>query len=95
MTKREIVWLLIRLIGIYLIYLAVTGSINLIGSFITAWQTPGLIERSFVMFLLTFFLIVLESIAGIYLLNDGTILFDILDREEKDDDPDQDSISIL
>jgi hypothetical protein len=81
MNKQEVVWLIIRLIGLYLLYCAVTASINFLGTFMTAIQTPSLLEKSLGLFAQAIFLIAIQGIVGIYLLRDGGILFDILQSE--------------
>jgi hypothetical protein len=81
MNKREVVWLLVRLIGLYLLYLAATTSISLLGTLLTALQAE-IASRSMLMFFPSALLAVMEGIAGFYLLNTGTVLFNILAREE-------------
>ncbi|HEV7643846.1 MAG TPA: hypothetical protein VGO50_07910 [Pyrinomonadaceae bacterium] len=82
MNKKEVVWLVVRLIGVYLLYLAAITSISLIGTLLTALQTPELASRSMSMFVSPALLAVMEGIVGFYLVNTGTVLFNILAREE-------------
>ncbi len=82
MNKREVVWLIIRLIGVYLLYLAAITSISLLGTLLTALQAPELASRSVLLFVSPGLLAIMEGIAGFYLVNSGTILFNILAREE-------------
>ena len=82
MKKREIVWLIIKVIGLYFVYEAATSGLKLIASFIVAFQTPELFSKSIGIFISQIALFALCSIAANYLLRDGTLVFDILNREE-------------
>ena len=81
MNKREVVWLIIRLIGIYFLYSAITGSIIGAASFLTALQTPHIAAASVALFLPSFFILAFEGIFGFYLCTNGIALFNILVRE--------------
>jgi beta-lactamase regulating signal transducer with metallopeptidase domain len=74
--------LIIRLIGVYLIYLAVTNAISFIVAFMTVMQTPKLLTQSFGVLLQPIIWIVIYIVAGNYLIRDGQHLFTILNRED-------------
>ncbi len=82
MNKREVVWLITRLIGLYLLYSAIVSGIAFLGLFMTALQTPDLFSRSLGLFAQSLFMIAAQGIVGIYLLKDGGLLFDILHYEK-------------
>jgi hypothetical protein len=82
MKKREIVWLVIKVIGLYFIYEAVTSGLKLIASFIVAFQAPELFYKSIGIFIPQIVLVALCAIIANYLLRDGRLVFDILNREE-------------
>jgi hypothetical protein len=123
MNKREVVWLIVRLIGVYFAYLAVVSVFTLAGS-ISAFYTlnsdtststktetditrnappgfpPGRVENepkpvvktdpaseklksdAFKSLLLYLFLTGLYGVTGFYLIAKGTILFNILNKED-------------
>ncbi len=82
MNKKEVVWVIVRLIGVYLLYLAAITSISLLGTLLTALQMPEVPSKSILMFVPTGLLAIMEGVAGFYLVNSGTVLFNILAREE-------------
>lgn len=88
MTKREIVWLIVKLIGVYFIYQAVTSALSLIGTIFTlisiADRYIGADDKQ------NFLKVIAWAIAmtafygwiGWYLIKDGRLLFAILNRED-------------
>ncbi|MCD9189057.1 MAG: hypothetical protein LUM44_21750 [Pyrinomonadaceae bacterium] len=82
MKKSEIVWLTVKIIGLYCIYSAVTNILTFLSSFLLALQNPELFKKSVIIFLQSIVIIALYGIIGNYLLRNGKFLFDILNREE-------------
>lgn len=121
MNKREIVWLIVRLIGVYFAYLAVVSVFTVVGS-ISAFYSlnaesakpeidvttkvapagipPGRVENepkpsvkndplaekakseAFKLLLLNILLTGLYGGVGFYLITKGSLLFNLLDRED-------------
>ena len=88
MAKREVVWLIIKLIAVYFIYEAVMSALSLIGSLFTLISLSDLnLSREISN---TFLRAIVWAIAmtafygwiGWYLIKDGRLLFVILNREE-------------
>lgn len=82
MKKSEVVWLVVKLIGLYCVYSAVTGTLTFLSSFLLALQNPELFSKSVIIFLQSIAMIAIYGIVGNYLLRDGKFLFDVLNREE-------------
>ncbi len=81
MKKSEVVWFTIRLIGVYFIYLAVSNTVSFVGSIIIMIQTPELFEKSFGILFQSVLLIALYGVLGNYLIQNGSHLFTVLNRE--------------
>lgn len=82
MKKNEVVWLIIKLIGLYCVFSAITSAISFLGSFLTVLQEPKVLSTWFPIFLQSIAMIAFYGIVGNYLLKDGKFLFDILNQEE-------------
>lgn len=82
MKKSEVVWLAVKLIGLFCIYSAVTSTLTFLSSFLLALQNPELFRKSVIIFLQSIAMIGIYGIVGNYLLRDGKFLFDVLNREE-------------
>jgi predicted membrane protein len=88
MTKREIVWLIVKLIGVYFLYEAAASALGLIGTIFTLISVAGRYLGADDKF--NFFKVIAWAIAmtflygwiGWYLINDGRLLFALLNREE-------------
>lgn len=88
MTKREIVWLIVKLIGVYFIYEAAMSAWNLIATIFTliavsnkytgADETRNFLKLMAWALAMTIFYVWI----GWYLIKDGRLLFQILNREE-------------
>ena len=92
MTKREIVWLIVKLIGVYFIYEAVMAALSLIGSIFTLISLGGdrnISREASNNFLRViswaFAMTVFYGGIGWHLIQDGSFLFQILNREEPPD----------
>jgi hypothetical protein len=86
MTKKEIVWLLIRLAGFYFIWRGVEGLIGLLSSFVTAMMEPALFSKSGGIFLQSFLMTGFYLWIGFYLMGDCRFIFRLLNSQ-----PDYDS----
>lgn len=84
MTKAEVIWLLVRIVGLYLIYQAVEVTISTFGVLVVASEAPGVVSKSAGVLLPTLFRIVLYACLGIYLLSDGSELFRLLSHRPDD-----------
>jgi hypothetical protein len=88
MTKREIVWLIVKLIGAYFLYEAATSALGLSGTIFTLISVADRHLRDDDK--LNFFKVIAWAIGttffygwiGWYLIKDGRLLFAILNREE-------------
>jgi len=125
MNKREVVWLIVRLIGVYLAYLAIVTVFTLVSSVYTfyshsadspAGSPPPVTQqnvndpkapvrsdpvsekaksealRSILLYL---FLTVLYGGGSFYLMTRGTLLFDLLSKEQREHRPEQPSVTTL
>jgi hypothetical protein len=80
-TKKQIVWLLIRLAGLWFLFQAVTGLVTLITTYFHTSQDERLLEKSTWLFLQQAGQIFLSFAIGLYCAGDGRILFELLNRE--------------
>ena len=84
MTKAEVIWLLIRVAGLYFIFQSTEVAIGTFGALLVAGQEPGLMSRSAGVLLPAIIRIVFYAWLGIYLLNDGNKFFQMLNRRPDD-----------
>ena len=84
MTKAEVIWLLIKIAGLYFIYQSIEVAISSFGALIVAGAARDGISNSGGIFLPAVIRIVLYAWLGIYLLNDGSKFFQLLDRRPVD-----------
>lgn len=82
MKKKELIWTIIRLLGLLGIYMFIEKAVALVVNLYTFMQIPELFEKSFGIIFQTGILMILYGVVGIYLLIDGNILFTILNRED-------------
>ncbi|HEX9962116.1 MAG TPA: hypothetical protein VGB00_14365 [Pyrinomonadaceae bacterium] len=89
MTKREVVWLIIKLIGVYFIYETAMSAWNLIGAIFTLMSLGGSVRLVFAegnnfyrLIAWSLAMAVFNGWLGWYLIKDGSLLFQILNREE-------------
>lgn len=95
MTKRQVIWLLIRLAGLWFLWQSVTSAVALgwLGTYLQASEESGLLPKSTgFLFLQSVVLLGVYLALGLYCLRSGTALFNLLNREDPDDrDSDADS----
>jgi len=84
MTRAEIIWLLIRVAGLYFIYQSTEVAISTFGVLIVASGAPGVVSKSAGVFLPAIIKIVFYAWLGMYLLNDGSKFFQMLNRRPDD-----------
>ncbi|HEX8734727.1 MAG TPA: hypothetical protein VF721_05340 [Pyrinomonadaceae bacterium] len=88
MTKREIVWLIVKLIGVYFLYEAVASALSLVGSIFTLISIAGRYlgeddKYNFSKIIAwTIGVMFFYGWIGWYLIKDGRLLFALLNREE-------------
>ena len=82
MKKSEAVWLAVKLFGLFCVYSSITHIVSFLTNFLTAFESPVLLSRSFNVFLQSVVMIIFYTVVGIYALKDGKFFFDLLDREE-------------
>lgn len=95
MTKKQVIWILIRLAGLWFLFQAVTGAITLFTTYFHTSQDERLLEKSTWLFLQQAGQMFLSFAIGLYCAADGRILFELLNRENPfsgySDDEDSDS----
>lgn len=84
MTKTEVTWLLIRVAGLYFIYQSIEVAISILGVLFVAGEAPGVMSKSTGVLLPAIIRIVFYAWLGIYLLNDGSKFFQMLNRRPDD-----------
>jgi hypothetical protein len=84
MTKAEVIWLLIRVAGLYFIYQSIEVAISTFGVLLVASEAPGVMSKSAGVLLPAIIRIVFYAWLGIYLLNDGSKFFQMLNRRPDD-----------
>ena len=85
MDKKQIVWILVRLIGVFLLYQAVFATVNL-GYFMVLFflsHQPGATLGLFSQQLL---ITAIYAVGAVYLLSDGRWLFRLVNSEHDDTD---------
>lgn len=91
MKKRELVWLIVRLIGLILIYNGIHAFFGLLSTFVVASQISDISTASSqIGFGKTIFFTIMQQlfVSGLYLgigcytLIDGAVIFGLLDAEE-------------
>lgn len=81
MTKREVVWLIIRLAGLYFLWQAVESTVGFVtGLWVAngAYSMPG---NSALVLLAMLFKAALYSVLGFYCIGNGRLFFRVLSRE--------------
>ena len=81
MTKREVVWLIIRLAGLYFLWQAVESAVCFVTSAGIVNGPSGVAGDSSQVLLLMLFKAALYSALGFYCVRDGKFFFDVLSRE--------------
>jgi hypothetical protein len=85
MTKRQVVWLLIRVAGLWFLLQSVEYSNTLISTYLHASQDPSLFSRSTGVFVQLILQVGLNLFLGVYCVRLGDLFFYLLDRENIDD----------
>ncbi len=85
MTKAEVIWLLIRVAGLYFIYQSIEATISTFGVLLVAGEARSGISKSAGVLLPSIIRIVFYAWLGIYLLNDGSKFFQMLNRRPDDE----------
>jgi hypothetical protein len=80
-TKKQVIWLVIRLAGLWFLWQSAGNAIALLGSFLHLSENPELLERSTGLLLQMAGQVALSFALGLYCVGDGRILFDLLNRE--------------
>ncbi|HEV7892529.1 MAG TPA: hypothetical protein VGP08_18090 [Pyrinomonadaceae bacterium] len=80
MTKREVVWLIVRLAGLYFLWNAVTSSLGLFASLqlLDGAATP---RGAGAVLLQALVVTAFYAVIGLYCVNDGRVFFNVLNRE--------------
>ena len=81
MTKREVVWLLIRIAGLWFLWQATENVFSVISSFMVASSDPQLSCRSAGLLLPTVVRAGVYLIVGLYCLIGGNVFFQLLNRQ--------------
>lgn len=81
MNKKDVIWLLIRIAGLYFLWQSVEGVFALSSSYIVASNTPDLLSRSAGIFLQSIVRIGTYLSLGLYMLLNGRLIFDMLSRQ--------------
>lgn len=84
MTKAEVVWLLIRIAGLYFIYQSIEIAISTFGALLVVSEARHGIPNSGGLLIPAIIRIVLYAWLGIHLLNDGGKFFRLLNRRPDD-----------
>jgi hypothetical protein len=91
MKKQELVWVIVRLIGLILIYNGIQAFFGLLGTFVVASQVSDIsTANSQIGFGKTIFFTIMQQLlvtglylgVGYYTLTDGAVIFGLLDAEE-------------
>jgi F0F1-type ATP synthase membrane subunit c/vacuolar-type H+-ATPase subunit K len=80
MTKRNVVWLIVRLVGLYLLWGAVTSAFGLVAGLL-AFKSFVAVREEGAFFVQPFVMTVLYTALGLYCVADGRVLFYVLNRE--------------
>ena len=81
MNKREAIWLLIRLVGLWFFWQALESALAIVGNYLLASQTPGLLSRSGGVFLQITVRMVIYLALSFYCLGAGNMICYLLSRE--------------
>jgi hypothetical protein len=84
MRKRELIWLIIRVAGLYFLWQSVETVIALIAGFKLANSAPGLLENAGGLLMQFVFKAGLYCVLGLYCVGDGRVFFHVLDKESDD-----------
>jgi hypothetical protein len=85
MTKRQVVWLLIRGAGLWFLLQSVEYTNTLTSTYLHASQNADLLSRSTGVFVQLILQIGLNLFLGVYCVRFGNLFFFLLNRENIDD----------
>ncbi|HEV7683292.1 MAG TPA: hypothetical protein VGO68_14280 [Pyrinomonadaceae bacterium] len=86
MTKRQVVWLLIRGAGLWFLLQSVEYSNTLTSTYLHVSQDPDLFSRSTGVFVQLILQAGLNLFLGVYCVRFGNLFFFLLNRENGDDE---------
>ncbi len=84
MTKKQVVWLLIRVAGLYFFWQSLTLTVSVSGAYALAGEEPELLAKASKAFLQAVVLAVLYRVLSLYCLGSGDAFFYLLNREPED-----------
>jgi hypothetical protein len=85
MTKPQVIWLSIRLAGVWFLWQSIENAVALLSTYLQVSQDRELLSRSSAILLQIVLLMGVHTALGIYCLGGGTLLFNLLNREKPDD----------
>jgi hypothetical protein len=86
MKKEEIIWLLIRIAGLYLLFESLQETLALFSSFLVALKSTQLMTVSAGVFIQAILRILLLTSVGLYLVFNGSLVFHLLNRQPDAED---------
>jgi hypothetical protein len=86
MKTNDVIWLLIRIAGLYFLWQCFESVVALISNFVAFSESPGLLEKSTGVQLQILLRIGLYLGLGIYMLANGSLFFQVLNRQPDSDD---------
>ncbi|HEY0546306.1 MAG TPA: hypothetical protein VGC91_13080 [Pyrinomonadaceae bacterium] len=86
MTKKDVIWLLIRISGLYFILQGIESLLGLWASLITVNNSPGMLKNSAGVLLQSFLLTAIYFSFGIYMVSNGSFFYRLLSRQPDSDD---------
>ena len=81
MTKKEVIWLLIRLAGLYFLWQCVASLFGVLSTLTISQASLDFLARSSGLLLTSALLMLVYLALGLYLLTNGELLFFWLNRE--------------
>ena len=80
MTKQEFIQVIVRVIGVCLLALGAWYTLNLLGNMLAFSSMPSLAKTAEPVFIDLIIRIIVLLVVGSYLIKDGSILFNLLNR---------------
>lgn len=81
MNKKQVIWLLIRLAGIWFVWQSLENAIGIVSSYWVASNEPRLLSASGGVFLSLTIRMVVYLVIGLYCLGGGELIFSLLTKE--------------
>jgi hypothetical protein len=85
MTKKEVIWLLIRIAGLYFVWQGIESSIALLANLMTMGNAPELIPKSGGVIVQSILLMMLYAGLGLYMMSNGGFFYQVLSRQSDSD----------